>query len=593
MDVIPWEYSTRSLKHSADAQRLNREYNMISVFRLCTVIACLLFLYFYFRSDNFVLIIASIACAGLFVYFMKRHVVVAAGRKMSETLARINSDEITFLGGGNIHYDDGNEYSNPSHPYSYDLDVFGSQSMFRYLNRTGTWIGKDHLARRMLTLLPADAIRLNQEAVKELKGKIDFRQQILARAIISEDSKKSYDILTGWAEEKNGQMPQPLIYFSYLSPLLLAISFTVYMYNGSSLAGYASGLLFFLNLAVLKSQITRIRRELAGAEKIHVVIRQHGLIIRDIENEPFKSRLLVSLQEKLSRKPATVSNDIKRLSVLFSGLDSIYGGLASMLVNGLFLYHVHILRSLLEWKKNHGLHVREWLDVTGEMEATGSIANFAFNNPLFVFPKINSGLKLEFKDLGHPLIRTEKRVVNDLSYDEPFIILTGSNMSGKSTFLRTIGINMVLGGAGAPVCATDADIHPLPVLVSMRTNDSLGDSESYFFAEVKRLKGIMDMLSKTVCFVILDEILKGTNSDDKRTGTLAVIKKIIHHGGIGAIATHDLEICRITGEYPGKLVNKCFEVEIIKDELYFDYKLRDGVCRNKSATFLMKKMKII
>ncbi len=166
-------------------------------------------------------------------------------------------------------------------------------------------------------------------------------------------------------------------------------------------------------------------------------------------------------------------------------------------------------------------------------------------------------------------------------------------MSGKSTFLRTLGINMVLGNAGAPVCSSKAQLHPLPVIVSMRMSDSLTDSESYFFAEVKRLKQMMDELDKHICFVLLDEILKGTNSDDKRLGTVKVVEKMVLKKAIGAIATHDLEVCNITSSYPNNLSNNCFEVEIVNNELVFDYKLRDGICKNKSATFLMNKMEII
>ena len=166
-------------------------------------------------------------------------------------------------------------------------------------------------------------------------------------------------------------------------------------------------------------------------------------------------------------------------------------------------------------------------------------------------------------------------------------------MSGKSTFLRTLGINMVLAGIGSPICSTKANVHPLNVIVSMRQTDSLNDGESYFFAEVKRLRQIMDKLQSEICFVLLDEVLKGTNSDDKQTGTIEVIKKIISKNAIGSIATHDLEVCQTTNDYPNKLINKCFEVEIINNNLSFDYKLKDGICRNKSATFLMKKMNVI
>jgi DNA mismatch repair ATPase MutS len=207
---------------------------------------------------------------------------------------------------------------------------------------------------------------------------------------------------------------------------------------------------------------------------------------------------------------------------------------------------------------------------------------------------LNATYEIAFENLSHPLLNPQTRVGNTVTFrPQSFLILTGSNMSGKSTFLRSLGVNMVLAGMGAPVCATKACIHPLPILVSMRLSDSLSDSESYFFAEIKRLKQIMNGLEESPAFVLLDEILRGTNSDDKRNGTIEVVKKVIGKKAIGAIATHDIEVCLTTNEFPQILANKCFEVEIKNDELYFDYQLRDGICQNKSATFLMKKMDII
>jgi DNA mismatch repair ATPase MutS len=192
------------------------------------------------------------------------------------------------------------------------------------------------------------------------------------------------------------------------------------------------------------------------------------------------------------------------------------------------------------------------------------------------------------------LLDPAKRIDNDVDFSEkPFIVLTGSNMSGKSTFLRSIAGNLVLSSAGSVICAKKATIHPIPLFVSMRLSDSLADSESYFYAEIKRLHEIMLQLENGQAFVLLDEILRGTNSDDKRNGTIGVLKKLIDYNAIGAIATHDLEVCNTADEYPDYLSNQCFEVEIKQENLYFDYKLRQGISQNKSASFLMKKMQII
>jgi DNA mismatch repair ATPase MutS len=275
-------------------------------------------------------------------------------------------------------------------------------------------------------------------------------------------------------------------------------------------------------------------------------------------------------------------------------MDSIGNFVTAIVFNGTFLFNVHVLKALMEWKKEHAEALEDWLEVIGEFEMLNSLANISHNNTDFVFPTLNTNFEIDFSNLSHPLLNPKTRVGNEVQFQpQSFMILTGSNMSGKSTFLRSLGINMVLTGMGAAVCASQANVHPLPVLVSMRLSDSLSDSESYFFAEIKRLKQIMDELAGNPAFVLLDEILRGTNSDDKRNGTIEVVKKIIAKKAVGAIATHDIEVCLTTNDYPNVLTNKCFEVEIQDNDLYFDYKLRNGICQNRSATFLMKKMGVI
>jgi DNA mismatch repair ATPase MutS len=327
---------------------------------------------------------------------------------------------------------------------------------------------------------------------------------------------------------------------------------------------------------------------------MHDIIMKYSLIIEEIENKQFQSSKLNELKNELINSNVKSSENISKLSSLFNRMDSIKNGMGAIIFNGFLLYHIHTLRALFYWRKDNAKFIKIWLDVIGEFETMNSLANFAYNNQEFIFPELNNDKSISLKDLGHPLIPSIKRVCNSVDFSEhKFIILTGSNMSGKSTFLRTLGINMVLVGIGAPICSSKASVHPIRVWVSMRLSDSLSDNESYFFAEIKRLKEVIEAIKEESCFVLLDEILRGTNSDDKRNGTIEVIKKMIPNNVIGAIATHDLEVCETTKLFPEFLTNKCFEVEIINDELVFDFKLRDGICRNKSATFLMKKMEII
>ena len=245
----------------------------------------------------------------------------------------------------------------------------------------------------------------------------------------------------------------------------------------------------------------------------------------------------------------------------------------------------------------------QWFQVMGAFESLSSIANFNYNHPEFIFPiPQNTDLSREhreggmsMKNVGHPLIPNDKRIGNDIDFKDPsFVVLTGSNMSGKSTFLRTLGVNLVLAKMGAPVCADAFTFYPVNVFVSMRVSDSLQNSESFFFAELKRLKRIITELAENQkTFIILDEILRGTNSNDKRAGTIGLIHNLMKHKAVGIIATHDLVIGNMKNDYPDYLENKCFEVEIIDNDLHFDYKLSEGVAQNMSAAFLMTKMGII
>jgi DNA mismatch repair ATPase MutS len=292
---------------------------------------------------------------------------------------------------------------------------------------------------------------------------------------------------------------------------------------------------------------------------------------------------------------SSAAHAISRLASLLNYLETIVNLLVSILLNGLFLFHVHVLYALERWKKANSQKIIPWLKLLGETEALNSLANLSFNNPGFSRPVVKETEALAAEELGHPLIAAEKRITNSLSFSQQrFVILTGSNMSGKSTFLRTLGVNLVLANAGSMVCAKHFEFYPYEVEVSMRITDSLQDSESFFYAELKRLQHIIQQLQagrKT--FIILDEILRGTNSNDKHNGTVGLIHKLVSAGACGIIATHDLTVSKLAEQYPSYISNECFESEIINDELVFDYKLRHGVCTRLSASFLMKKMGVI
>ncbi|QSB24974.1 DNA mismatch repair protein [Flavobacterium sp. CLA17] len=587
-------YQNKLAQYSELLKIINKRYNSISILRLLSVFLCLLLLFYYIKTNEILCVAFAFLSFIGFIFLMKIHSRLSFRKQLTTAILKINENEIGFLNNKKLPFENGIEFNDFHHPYAYDLDIFGEHSLFQNLNRTATFIGKKTLANQLLHTLPNETILANQEAVNELKTKIDWRQEFLALAAISNDSKSSYDSIMHWNSFKNNSLPKVLVVLSIVLPILFFGILTAYFFTSKTILLSYLTYAFIANMIVLGQSFKRIQSEIAKADNVDKIIKQYSLLVEKIEKETFQSKKLIDLQQQLIFRNATASAHLKQLSELFSRMDTINNFVTAIVFNGTFLFNLHVLKALLKWKDNYTAELEKWISIIGELEALNSLANLAYNNADFVFPEINSEYKIGFKNLAHPLLNPKGRVGNDTDfYPQSFMILTGSNMSGKSTFLRSLGVNMVLGGIGSVVCASEANIHPLPVLVSMRLSDSLADSESYFFAEIKRLKQIMDALEDQPAFVLLDEILRGTNSDDKRNGTIEVVKKIIARKAIGAIATHDIEVCLTTNEYPETLTNQCFEVEIQNNDLHFDYKLRSGICKNKSATFLMQKMGVI
>ena len=587
-------YKSRSHTYSQELTKTKTQYNTISLLRLASILLFLLLGYYYLQESKMLLLGLSISFLIAFFLLMRWHSKLQFQIKMGEALRSINTNEREYLENNKLPFENGEEFIDFQHPYAYDLDVFGNHSLFQNMNRTATYIGKKTLAQQCVRLLPNEEIIRNQEAVKELADKLDWRQEFLALAKISQDTKPAYESLLKWSKSNSTPLSKVTVWISILSPVLFLGSAAAYWITSNVVYLNVLSFIFIFNLGFLGRFMKRIQLEIAHSSNIDTIISHYGLLLQKIEKEDFKAEKLIQLQKQLTYQNEKASVHLKQLASLFSSMDTIQNLITGVAFNGTFLFNLHIFKALIVWKNQHAAVLENWLVVMGEFEMLNSLANVSYNNPDFVFPELNAQYEISFSNLSHPLLSKKNRVGNDIDFQpQSFMILTGSNMSGKSTFLRSLGINMVLTGMGGVVCATQANVHPMPVLVSMRLADSLSDSESYFFAEIKRLKQIMDELDHQPAFVLLDEILRGTNSDDKRNGTIEVIKKVIAKKALGAIATHDIEVCLTTNEYPETLVNKCFEVEIRNNDLHFDFVLRDGICKNKSATFLMKKMGVI
>lgn len=586
-------YSERKEHYQKLVSKLEKQSRTIGMLRLAFALGMIVTLFYWISNVNLIFIGLTILFLVAFIFLFFRHQSISWKKKLTRTLLQINDNEINHLNGNSNAFPEGSEYHDAKHFYSLDLDVFGTNSLFQNLNRTATYIGGKKLADKLLNLLPAETIPLNQQAIQELSGDYEWRQNLLALATLIDDKEKNYNDLVEWSDRPSkpfSRFEKVMLYVLPSVTVLLAVAYLTLPI--SNLFTYLSGV-FIFNLFVTSRYIKRIKREIFDFDKIGEVIRHYSLILEEIENRSFTSSKLLALQKSILIDNSKASFQIKRLSKHLSNLQNIQNVIGAFFLNGLLLFHVHSLMKLTKWKDSFSKDINTWLESIGEFEAMNSLANFRFNNADFVFPEISEDPVFDVVDLGHPLIPAENRVCNNVHLDlTNFTILTGSNMSGKSTFLRSIGINMVLGGTGSVICASKAKLHPLKVLVSMRQSDSLNENESYFFAEIKRLKSIIEELGKGPALVLLDEILRGTNSDDKHTGTIKVLENIISHKAIGMLATHDLSVCDMTNDHQGKVVNRCFEAEIINDQLFFDYKLKDGVCRNKNASFLMRKMEI-
>jgi hypothetical protein len=511
-----------------------------------------------------------------------------------KALAKLNRNEIDFLEGQTAIFPGGEEYTDPHHPYSYDLDLFGAGGLFGYLNRCSTGFGKAALAQALLH--PAtDQIGERQAAVKELTEKLEFRQHLQGHGSLLDTKEKEMRQLTQWLDAPPMFTSKSLYYFALVFPAVGLGALIYYLFTENETALNAFYFLFVLNLVIAMSFAGKISKHLSVSTSVTKILQQFAGQLKQIETQQFNSPLLVKLQEGLKASGVSSSKSLGQLASLFNYLETIVNLVVSMLLNGLFLFHVHILFNLEKWKQQNGQRIMTWLTLLGEVEGLNSLANLAYNNREFCCPSISENQTLVATNMGHPLIKKEKRVNNSISFAEQrFVILTGSNMSGKSTFLRTLGINLILARAGSMVCADQFVFYPYKVHVSMRITDSLQDSESFFYAELKRLQAIIHQLEagdKT--FVILDEILRGTNSNDKHSGTVGLIHKLVAAHACGIIATHDLTVSLLAENNVEYISNKCFESEIINDELLFDYKLKDGVCTKLSASFLMKKMGVI
>jgi len=561
-------------------EQLRKQYNTFALLRLIAIIATIDYGYQTVQDGSWVKAILAVANLVLFFLLIVRHKNISLQRQIAKAKININEQEIAFLEHRTLFADNGKEFAIPNHPFAHDLDVLGEGSLYQYLNRTHTFLGKKLLAKRMLSPTPL-SIEATQQEIKALTPNLGWRQNFMAHTSLINDSAAFYQHLAQWVAAPTPVLPRYVRFLLWGLPVLLLSTLLLGYGWENEILKSLSHLLITVNLVVFLSFIGKMTKEKLGFERAYAMLYAFKQCIEQIETH-------------FPEKDKGASKQIAQLSRLLDDLDSVSNILVSVPLNIFSFYHLHRYQALLQWKRAHAGEIMDWFEQVAETEVLCSFANYSYNHPDFAYPTLNKEYRIHFEAMGHPLIPDTQRICNDITLDEGhFVILTGSNMSGKSTFLRSLGVNMLLCQMGLPVCAHKADLHPLPLLVSMRLSDSLNEGQSYFFAEINRIQQIVEQLQQERCIVLLDEVLRGTNSEDKQYGTVKIIERLLSLKALGIVATHDITVCQLANHYPTQLQNLCFESMIVEGELRFDYRLREGVCQNKNATFLMKKLGII
>ncbi|TAI48608.1 MutS-related protein [Flagellimonas allohymeniacidonis] len=587
----PHNFYQNAIETYKNLVRLDKKaLNLISTLRIAVFLLTAGLIYFFYPNKE-ILVGISILGIGGFVFLLRMYESRKSTFRLNQELLRINQEEIRMLNHDYLDRFDGIQFEEPKHFFSSDVDLFGRGSFFQYLNRTGLTEGIRLLADLMKSNDITD-IEKRQQAIKELSQLNDWRQNYTAisRIIKTETTTES---ISKWLRDYTSFVPTYLKWvpaiFGGLSVILVSSAILELLNPQIVFYWFLFGLtitaLFVRKVNLLSSHVSKIRE----------TVQQYAQLLREVENQHFDAAVLAKEKDKIKSGSAKASAIFSEFASALDALDNRNNLLVALLGNGFFLWDLKCTLHIEKWIGKNKELVEQWFRTAAFFDAYNSMATFAFNHPDNIYPSIlpQKGTLIEAKELGHPLIPPKERICSDVSLrSSDFMIITGANMAGKSTFLRSVSLFVVMANLGLPICAKSCKYHPIKLITSMRTTDSLTDNSSYFFAELTRLQFIVEELDRGSYLVVLDEILKGTNSVDKTEGSKKLIERLVAMGVPGIIATHDLSLCSLENEL-NEVRNYFFETEIKRDELHFDYRLKQGVCKNMNASFLLQKMRIV
>ena len=479
----------------------------------------------------------------------------------------------------------GGQFDVQHHIYAADLDLFGKDSLSQMLCAARTQMGENTLAQWLLAPADSAAIRERHSSIADLRDRLDWREELAVQGDSSRIELRC-DRVIDWAQSPN-RLDRPWIRWTAPLLALLAVAAALVW----AIAGLRFPLLAVLLVELALTYLLRdpVRTATTAVETAYEDLKGLSLLLNRIETERFEAAPLRALVLRLSSHSIGASAAFSRLATIVNFIESRRNPFLQPFMLPL-MYPLQAALAAERWRAAHGNAIRAWLDVLGEIEALVSLARYSYEHPEYPFPEfIEGAAAFQADELGHPLIPAAARVCNDvdLSGSTRVLLVSGSNMSGKSTLLRAVGINTVLAMAGAPVCAKRLQLTPLQIGASIRVNDSLHEGSSRFYAEITRLRQLFEPAALPLLY-LLDELLQGTNSSDRRIGAQGVIRALLERGAIGLVSTHDLALTEIAGLDAHALVNVHFEDEFIDGKLKFDFKLRNGIITKSNGIELMR-----
>lgn len=589
-------YENQLLAHSNSLEAAKKSIRKTSISRIAIFLITILGIYLASTINWITVALVSAAGFGLFVFFVIRHARLFKQKQWYEALVKINKTELKVLDGDTSEKYQGTEWINPEHDYTSDLDIFGKKSLFQLIDRSATQHGRIALASTLASPIKNSGILKNrQAAIAELRDKATWRQQFEATGKLSDEGEESINELLNWVKATDTSFGSA--FYKLMLVVVPVTGFSVIGLISFDYLGFGAFILFLLlPFFIYMTKMGAINKEHSELSQKAGLLEKYAGIMKLVEDENFESDILNKAKNNLTSSERSASHSIEKLSKILSSFDYRLNFLVGIFLNIFFLWDFKQCIKLENWKSQHRDDVNEWFETLARVDELCSFAGFAFNKPQSVFPETTEGrFELKATNAKHPYINQNKCVGNSISFDnwKQFQIITGANMAGKSTYLRTTGVNLVLAMTGSVVLADAFVFTPVDLFTGIKTSDSLQDGESYFFAELKRIETLIRLLnSGKKMFIILDEILRGTNSADKQKGSKSLIAQLINLNAVGMIATHDLALGELAKTFPGYVTNKRFEVEIENNELVFDYTLKEGISQNLNATFLMKKMGI-